>query len=210
MPRSIGFLADQFDTRTAEVLQFVGQLEANKLAYPAGAGALDVNALELTYELAFLKVFGLWEQFLEESFLRLLCGYARSGAREPLQPGESYSPQLAHAEARMLGTRNYVAWYVPSDIVGRTRRYFLGSNFEFVIASATTILLDQSLIRHRIAHVQPHAKAQFDAMTMRMEGRRFPGSRPGKFLRLSRTTDHLRWLEFLSRQLSNLAGQIAR
>src|SRR5712672_2619521 len=39
---------------------------------------LDLNKLELLYELAYLRFFIQWEVFLEQSFLRYLCGYSSS------------------------------------------------------------------------------------------------------------------------------------
>lgn len=210
MPRTVGFLADELDARIAELLQLVADFEQNKASYQGGPGALSIKSLELSYELAFLRIFASWEEFLEEGFARLLCGYHRGAAgQEPLKPGETYSTTIPGAQARVLAGKNFVTWYVPSDVVGRCRRFFDSSNFETVIASATSILNDQSLVRHQIAHTQAHAKAQFDAMTMRLEGKRFPNSRPGKFLRLTRS-DGRTWLEFLSSQLRNLANQIAR
>jgi hypothetical protein len=211
MPRSIAFLADAFDTQSSQALQFIQVLELNRVAFTGQPSSLTMTALELSYELAFLRIFGFWESFLEQCFVRLLCGYERgSGNQELLLTGQSYSPTIPDATTRMLAGSKYVAWYVPSDIVGRCRKYFIGANFELVVASATLLLSDQSATRHQIAHVQSHATTQFDAVTMRLTGKRIRGSRPGRFLRAVQTPPNQRWLDHFSGQLSGLANQIAR
>jgi hypothetical protein len=211
MPRAVAFLADAFDSDVLQALDFVRTLEANKVAFPGQPSSLSTMMLELSYELAFLRIFGFWESFLEETFVRLLCGYERgAGNQEALLAGQSYSRTIPMATTRMLGGLNYVAWYVPSDVVGRCRRYFDGSNFELVIASARQILTDQSVTRHQIAHVQTHAATRFDVMTMRLVGRRFRASRPGRFLRTVHTAPAQRWLDHFTGQLRGLANQIAR
>src|SRR2546427_472886 len=43
-----------------------------------GRTELSISRLEAMYEMAFLRIFLLWEDFLEQSFLRYLCGYASS------------------------------------------------------------------------------------------------------------------------------------
>jgi len=40
---------------------------------------LGRGRLEALYEMAYLRLFIAWELFLEESFLRYLCGYLASG-----------------------------------------------------------------------------------------------------------------------------------
>jgi hypothetical protein len=211
MPQSIEFLADAFDTQSLQALNFIQLLETNRVAFTGQPSSLNTTALELSYELAYLRIFGFWESFLEQSFVRLLCGYERGGGnQEVLLTGQSYSATITQATTRMLAGNRYVAWYVPSDIVGRCRRYFVGANLEFVVASANQILSDQSATRHQIAHVQSHARTQFDAVTMRLTGKRFRASRPGRFLRTIHTQPNRRWLDHFAGQLRGLANQIAR
>jgi hypothetical protein len=210
MPKSVTFLADALDGRVANTLAFVDLVEQNKINAAGEAWSIDVSQIELIYELAFLRMFGFWESFLEQLFLRLLCGYERSVGNEPLLAGQSYSKKIEDAQARILSGKNFVSWYVPSDMVGRSRKFFDGSNFEMVIASAKVILEDQSTFRHQIAHVQEHASAKFDAMTMRLINKRVRGSRPGRLLRSPRGAAGQNWLRHLSGQLIGLANQLAR
>ncbi len=208
MPRSVEFLEGRFGDAADAALRFVELLERNRDEFSVGASVIDRFSVEIAYELAFLRLFGSWESFLEEIFVRLLCGYERSGGdQEPLKAGESYSNKIGHAETRMLNGRRYVSWYVPSDIVGRCRGFFSHGNLEAVIASATVVLEDQRVVRHQIAHVQKHASSMFDSTTMRLVGRRFPASSAGRFLR-SDANPGVRWLEHFAVQLKGLAHQI--
>jgi hypothetical protein len=145
---------------------------------------IGVVTIELAYELAFLRVFLAWEVFLEDVFLRLLCGYARSGgALEPLAAGQNYRRTLADAEIAVLQGRAYKLWHNPTDVVDRAKIFFTGSAFELAIASKQADLGYYAAIRHRIAHAQEHARIQFDLATMQLAARRYRGSRPGRFLR---------------------------
>lgn len=206
--RSVDFLKRDFDNRVASSLRFVRAMERNRLAYTE-IDRISSIMIDDIYELAFLRIFGFWESFLEEVFKRLLCGYEVRGSQEQLVAGQAYSSTVFDAEARILNGRRYVSWYVPSDVVGRCRRFFSASDFEHVIASANLLLNDQGITRHQIAHVQTHATAQFDTMTMRLVGRRFRGSRPGKFLRSLEPPSTQFWLDRFAGQLMGLAGQIA-
>jgi hypothetical protein len=210
MSRRVAFLVGALSAQIDDSLRFVYTLEQNKQSYSGQPASISITLIELTYELIFLRIFGFWESFLEQTFVRLMCGYSITGGPEPLLTGQSYSATLSDAYSRLLGTQHYVAWYVPSDMVGRCRRFFDGGNFELVIASATQILQDQSTTRHQIAHVQAHATIKFDDMSMRLVGKRYPGSRPGRFLRSNRAGTNQSWLEHFSAQLKGLSIQIAR
>lgn len=187
MARLLPALADNFAFEVAKAEELVSRLEMANITLATSLGRnhqIGLTSLELSYELAFLRVFLAWEIFLEEVFLRLLCGYApRGGVREPLQPGVSYCRTITDAELVVLGGQHYKLWHNPLHIVGRARSFFQGGHFELVIASNQASLHDFARIRHRVAHAQKHAKREFDVVTMSMASRRYPASRPGRFLR---------------------------
>ena len=208
MTRSVQFLKTSFDEQADKAEAFVNLLEDNKNEFADGTSVITQYAVEISYELAYLRLFGAWESFLEEVFVRYLCGYSRGlDLQEPLLAGQTYSTTLSAAEARLLSGRSYVSWYVPSEIVSRCRRFFSGGNFEYVVSSASQILEDQRCTRHQIAHVQKHATRNFDNMTTRLVGKRFPGSSAGRFLRSQRPGGG-RWLFHFSIQLRGLASQL--
>ena len=174
-----------------------------------GAPPLYPARLELLYEMAYLRVFIEWETFLEQSFLRYLCGYTNTIGQQAMVQGNYYST-LATAETAILGNRQYVLWHNPSAVVGRSKAFFSTGLHESVLASNLTRLDWFAAIRHRVAHAQPHARKEFDRATMSLNGFRYQGGRPGKFLRdwHPYATPRTRWLEIVGGELINLARQI--
>lgn len=176
---------------------------------PGRGGVLFLSSLELLYELAFLRVYLAWEEFLEESFLRYLCGYQAAHGQETPTSGSFY-PSLAAARSALYGRRPYVLWHDPARVVGRAARFLDKSRHEIVISSIAGRLESFAKIRHRIAHSQDYARREFDQTTMAFAGRRYHGSRPGRFLRdwVPGRTPPLRWLNQIADELRGLAHQV--
>lgn len=166
--------------------------------------------LEGLYELAYLRLFVGWEAFLEDVFLRYLCGYVSSKGVAVPAPGTHFSSSLAGAEARLLGGRDYALWHKPSTVAARCSAHFSACPIAPVVLSNSASLEAFAAIRHRIAHGQDDARSKFDAATMALAGRRYRGARPGAFLRdLDRSaTPPRRWLEVLTDEFVGLASQI--
>src|SRR5207248_9115017 len=124
-----------------------------------------------------------WETLLEQAFLRYLCGYASIAGMMYAAVSGRFVASLQDAEAVLLGGRQYVLWHSPREIVARARHLLVDPPHEKVIASYSARLGDLAAVRHRIAHGQPNARQRFDVATANFVGRRYPGSRPGRFLR---------------------------
>jgi hypothetical protein len=152
-----------------------------------------------------------WETYLEAVFYRSLCGYASAAGQEKLIRGKFY-PNLATAEAAVLGGYSYVLWHSPQKVIDRCRLHIRGGPCvqELIITSNFTRLVHLSSTRHRIVHDQADAKKKFDAATLHLTGQTYRGSRPGKFLRdYDRTkVPPQRWLEVTVRELSALMAQM--
>lgn len=209
--RRIARLATVRRKRKAIIVVAISADQLSGMSNHSNVGYLmHASKLELLYELAFLRVFIAWENFLEQTFLRFLCGYQHSGGQESLI-GAQYCPTLNAAENVVLGGRQYASWHNPNAVVIRSQQIFSKGRHETVLSSNIARLEHFAAIRHRVAHSQAHAKKQFDTATMTLSGRRYPGSRPGKFLRdlSSAHSPPQRWIKVISLELSGLAGQIA-
>jgi hypothetical protein len=164
--------------------------------------------VEALYELGFLRIFVAWETLLEVSFYRYLCGYkSRFGMATTTGP---YCRDIAAAEAAVLGGRRYRPWCDTATILTRCKTFIATGRHELVIARNSARLEQIAMIRHRIAHHQEDARSRFDAATMAIAHRRYPRSRPGKFLR-----DHnrsalpaVRWINQIVGDLTTYASQI--
>ena len=66
-------------------------------------------------------------------------------------------------------------------------------------------------IRHRIAHGSNYNRVLFQAASMQLVGRRYPGASAGRLLRdwNVAASPHQRWLHTLGNELVSLALQIA-
>jgi hypothetical protein len=169
-----------------------------------------VNRIQFLYELAFLRIFVEWERFLEETFLRYLCGYQSAHGGCQLVAGQFYG-SLGTAEAAILGGRPYALWHDPARIIQRSQRFFVGGFHENVVSSNAARLSDLVAVRHRIVHDQSDARQKFDQAAMNFVGRRYGASRPGRFLRDwdASVNPPRRWLETLGVEITSLATQIA-
>lgn len=212
MPRVMPPLAAAFQQRILEALA-VSQAGDLAAASPLGSVMRQewyAARVELLYELAFLRMFIEWELFLEQTFLRYLCGYRSSAGTLYIAVNGGYCHTLQLAEATILAGRSFVLWHDPVRVIDRSRRFLVGCPHETVLASNRARLIDMAAVRHRIAHGQADARQKFDIATMNLIGRRYRGSRPGRFLRDwdRSTTLQRRWLETLGMELANLAQQI--
>lgn len=213
MPRIIPSLSTNFDQEISRAEALVLRLENAHLALENSRKPERIGhpALEMSYELAYLRIFIAWEVFLEQVFYRLWCGHAPRGQPpERCLAGMSYCRTIAIAESTLLGGRSYALWHNPSHIVIRANRFFQPGNFALVIQSNQSKLDEYAAARHRVAHGQGHARQRFDLATMNMASRRYSGGRPGRFLRDQQRGNipPRRWLNAISADLSGLAHQI--
>lgn len=167
------------------------------------------SRLEALHELAFLRVYAAWEVFLQESLCRYMCGYnsARFGQATPVV---AYHHRLALADTAIRAGQQFVLWHNPTTVADRCASHLNGSRNEIVVRAFSGRLWHFARIRHRIAHDQDDAKQKFDNATMAMAGRRYPASRPGRFLRdtVMMGGVQVRWLDVLMNELAGLASQI--
>lgn len=164
----------------------------------------------LVYEGAYLQMFLAWETFLEETFMRFLCGYVCPGVIPNLV--NPAFPTLGRAERDILGSRDYVSWTNPVSVVTRSRKYISGGTHELVFASNSARLDAMNSVRNRIAHRSEASVRYFHAATMgEFSGKRYPASSAGRFL--SDMNPSVRpprpWIATLADEFVNLARQIA-
>ena len=214
MPRQMPKLEADFRSRVSEATRLAEIGEIARAEARAGSQTsknLHHNRIELLYEMAFLRTFVWWESFIEQAFIRYLAGYTSKIGMAVALGGVSYSPTVKHAEATILGSRDYALWHNPSVVVRRSQQFFSSSPIETVLMSNRARLEALASIRHRIAHSNNDTRRKFDAATMALGGKRYRGGRAGSFLRDFdfNITPPVRWLDQLGTELQNLAVQIA-
>jgi hypothetical protein len=171
---------------------------------------VTIARLEYLYEIAYLRIFIAWEDFLEESFLRYMCGFRNSTGPIPRAGGAAYCASISAAKTLLYSGAQFMLWHNAPRVVTRSQTHFVQGLHETVLASSQTRLEWFSNVRHRVAHGQTDAQHKFDAATMQLVGRRYPASRVGRFLRDVDQNQNapLRWLESIANELSALASQV--
>ncbi len=172
---------------------------------------LRPSRLEALYEMAYLRTFVAWEVFLEDSFLRMMCGF-ESARWIPVRPvGVQRSRTLRQAQVGLYAGRGFILWHNPNTVIQRAQQWFDNGPHETVIGSQLANLEWMAAVRHRVAHGSEDVRNQFDIASMQFAGRRYPASSAGRFLRdwNGTTRPPERWLETLGLSLVGLAQQIS-
>jgi hypothetical protein len=136
---------------------------------------------ELFAALALLRMHIAWEDFIERSFLRYLCGaYTTSG----------YSPILLNAPFRtidnafttILAGHQYINWN-PAKIENLARTYFnSGDPFVSAVSPARNKLTEINDVRNRFAHRSESASQKFEFIVQSVFGFVPRGINPGRYL----------------------------
>ena len=197
--------------------------EAVRLAGGVGREQWTLTRVELLYELAYIRLFVMWEELLECVFLRSLCGYQSRVGQEVLIPAScgpgligSHFPSISAAQNLVYGGADFLLWHDPDKVIKRCKKYISSgqgagpAQQENVFASSLARLKHFAAIRHRIAHEQDDARNKFDAATHHFVGHRYAASRPGRFLRdyEPASAPPKRWLATIADELIGLMGQL--
>jgi hypothetical protein len=211
MPRNLPRYDQELAGSISLAKSFTEHIEQMRIGAVTGPRAIvKMSDVEFSYELAFLRIFLAWEVLLENVLLRLMCGYQHSGGQEALRSGRRYYKTIMDAETAVLGGRLYKLWHNPRHVIERAEAFLNRSRFEAVLKSAESSLTHYASVRHRIAHSQKHAQREFDRATMSLAGKRYQGSRPGRFLRdwVATSNPPKRWISATSDELQGLAQQL--
>lgn len=212
MPRAMPRFDVQLLSQAQDAIDIINAGECVRSHCPYGSvpwAEWHVARLEALYELAYMRLFVHWELFLEASVHRYMCGYA-SLHGQAMMCGGAYYPTLQSAELAFLSGQQYFLWHNPVRVVNRCKLHITAGRHELVINSNRARLEWFGAIRHRIAHGNADARSKFDSATMNIAGRRYRGSRPGRFLRdwAPGAVLPTRWLKSIADELHSLATQI--
>ncbi len=166
--------------------------------------------IEIIAELAFLRVFIAWENFLEESFIRYAIG-AESPAG--YRPTRLVSPQnMRHVLHLISSGKDYVRWNSASEVIRRSEAYFSdGKPYKNVLQGATVDLDNMNTIRNRIAHKSVISKDKFNNFARRKIGHGIRGMTPGRFLlRLMSSTSQTAFFDYYVRIIETASRIIVR
>jgi len=142
---------------------------------------VHVRDLEEIAGLAVLKLTLAWESFLEDSFLRYLCGAPSCVGGAPTLLG-ARQPTLKAAYALLLGTQKYLGWSPTASVTRASLHFAAGEPYRSAIGGAAADLRQINAIRNRIAHRSPFSVSEFQAVVVAELGSVPRGMTPGRFL----------------------------
>jgi|TARA_R110002020_G_scaffold5703_2_gene23442 hypothetical protein len=197
-----------FEKKVAESEQIVASVEALWQTAPIGSDVrkqITESQLAALYEMAFLALFGHWENFIEECMVRMLSGQGCTNYT-PVFVAAPRSPTLTAARLRLLNGRPFLLWYDPVKSADKIAAHVSGSPLETVLRGSAMHIQNMAAVRHAIAHQSQDALASFKAVSLVMVGVEHAG--PGALLRSQDHSDPLnptRWLRRLTTDLRGLA-----
>ncbi|MFC1937444.1 hypothetical protein ACFLWY_02645, partial [Chloroflexota bacterium] len=145
-------------------------------------GALHQPQVDLIFELAFLKIFIAWEQFLENSFIRYMCGASSLSGRNPRRIVSA--KHLEDALRVVCGDRLYADWTSVDVIINRANSFFdNGEPYSTPLQSAAVELTNMKKIRNHIVHHSKKSRDDFRKIFVNVYGFRPQGMSAGRFLR---------------------------
>ena len=126
MPRQMPPYAAWFQQRVDEAIRIARAGDLVIASNPVGTPLRrewHFSRVELLYELAYLRIFLEWETYLQETFVRYLCGYRSArGMCAPIA-GTQYRADLSSAESDVLRGRFETRRSRPSSVsLGPPRR----------------------------------------------------------------------------------------
>jgi len=169
------------------------------------------NKIEMVTEIAFLRVFMAWEDFLEESFVRYVSGAVSPSGYKPKRLVSAVGVEAARLLLCGGRTRTYVRWYSASEVIDRVNAYFVdGGSYLPVIESITTDLDEMNTIRNRIAHESKISRGNFESLVRHKIGSGIKGMTPGRFLAgdTPKTKPKMRFFDHYSGILDNAGRMI--
>lgn len=147
-----------------------------------------------------IKIFLVWEDFLESVFIRYMCGAQTQSGYSPTLL-RAVQPNLSSAIQNILNNNSYLSWNI-RNTQNRAAQYFQnGDPFNSVIGSFRLTIKDITTIRNAIAHRSDFARNNFRSL-IRRELTYIPrGITPGRFLLTSENNSGDIYLKYYCDQL---------
>ena len=144
--------------------------------------SIGIRRIELFAGLALFRIQMAWETFLENVFLRYMCGAMSASGYSTILLGNP-RPSISDAMNELLSpSLRYLNW-TPTDVLYRANNYFdQGEPFSSTISAITQTLREIAGVRNCLAHRSEYATQEFRSVVRRSFGYLPRGINPGRFL----------------------------
>ena len=172
---SLHQVLDEFNSEISSSLKLLYKIENNP-------GVLHQPQVDLIFGLAFLKIFIAWEQFLEDTFARYMCGASSLSGNKPTR--NETARYLDRALSIIYGGQPYAGWASVDIVVERANRFFdKGEPYTTPLQSAAAELNSMRKVRNHIVHHSKKSREDFNKLLVGVYGFRPQGMSAGRFLR---------------------------
>lgn len=121
-------------------------------------------------ELGFLQLFLAWEDFLEHSFVRYMCGARTISGYAPVRYVQPPTMRDAQSMILQLG-RPYADWTNVEDVIALAKLYFKnGEPYESALRPLRADLGHMTVIRNSVAHRSEKSRLKLEDVTRGLIG----------------------------------------
>lgn len=189
---SLHHVLSEFKAQVSNAIKLLNVIEIN-------ASTLNQPQVDLIFELAFLKIFIAWEQFLEDTFARYVCGASSLSGKKPRR--NVTVRYLGRALNIIYGNQSYADWTSVDVVIDRANRFFnQGEPYTTPLQSATAELRNMKKIRNHIVHHSKKSREDFNTLLVNTYGFRPQGMSTGRFLR-QHIQEYTKTLEILAEMI---------
>jgi len=155
----VGHVHDSFSSELASAARF---RTAVMQAAHHSSGMLTPTQVSYAIEMSFLRAFMGWEEFLQQTFIRYMCGAQYCSGGAPTLISASPAPNLSQADAALRQGRRYIGWTVSATVIDRARKQFNGGEpYASAVGGIAPTLDTARRIRNRIVHQSDQCKEKY-------------------------------------------------
>ncbi len=162
---------NSFTSEVQNSLDLANDAQHFRILKPGGRFEhIGIRRVELFAGIALLKMHMAWETFLEDVFIRYLCGASSPTGYTPVLLGPPKS-NTNMAFSLLLGPNHvYLNWTLQSTLKRAIGYFLYGEPFTSAMNSVSTTLDDISIIRNSMAHRSAFARSNFRTVVVREFG----------------------------------------
>jgi hypothetical protein len=165
-------------------------------------GVRDTEALAAV---GLVRVQTAWEEFLESTFVRYLCGAQSAAGYRPILR-IARETTVENALRTLLGGQRFLGWS-SGETIGRANRSFaLGDPYATGVGAVSVALDDIATIRNRFVHRSGFAVDRFRNVVRRELGFVPRGMTPGRFLHTPNPSEAPAQQRFIDSYANRLLG----
>lgn len=172
---------NSFDRSIAEARKLANDAYSWSLVRPTLRG-MTIGRRDVMTELAFLRAFLAWEQFIEDVFILYMYGHKPPRGRAPTRL--AFPPNLEAARDWVLPEdRSYASWEDAGRVIKRSARFFKhGEPFTTPLRANQSVFKEIVKLRNAVAHRSDKSHSEFVEVVRNRIGSPPPGITVGGFL----------------------------